>query len=51
MLTHRNLVANICQYLAVAMPEGDRVMAVLPFFHIYGLLRMMNAPLRCAARS
>jgi acyl-CoA synthetase (AMP-forming)/AMP-acid ligase II len=45
MLTHRNLVANICQYLAVAMREGDRVMAVLPFFHIYGLLLMMNAPL------
>jgi acyl-CoA synthetase (AMP-forming)/AMP-acid ligase II len=48
MLTHRNLVANLCQYLAVAMREGDRVMAVLPFFHIYGLLLMMNAPLRCA---
>jgi acyl-CoA synthetase (AMP-forming)/AMP-acid ligase II len=48
MLTHRNLVANICQYLAVAMREGDRVVAVLPFFHIYGLLLMMNAPLRCA---
>src|ERR671930_2279980 len=45
MLTHRNLVANICQYLAVAMREGDRVIAVLPFFHIYGLLVMMNAPL------
>jgi acyl-CoA synthetase (AMP-forming)/AMP-acid ligase II len=48
MLTHRNLVANLCQYLAVAMREGDRVLAVLPFFHIYGLLLMMNAPLRCA---
>jgi acyl-CoA synthetase (AMP-forming)/AMP-acid ligase II len=44
MLTHRNLVANICQYLANAMREGDRVMAVLPFFHIYGLELMMNAP-------
>jgi acyl-CoA synthetase (AMP-forming)/AMP-acid ligase II len=48
MLTHRNLVANICQYLAVRRREGDRVLAVLPFFHIYGLLLMMNAPLRCA---
>jgi acyl-CoA synthetase (AMP-forming)/AMP-acid ligase II len=48
MLIHRNLVANICQYLAVAMREGDRVVAVLPFFHIYGLLLMMNAPPRCA---
>src|SRR3954452_1805049 len=45
MLTHRNLVANIRQYLAVAMREGDRVIAVLPFFHIYGLVLMMNAPL------
>jgi acyl-CoA synthetase (AMP-forming)/AMP-acid ligase II len=48
MLTHRNLVANICQYLAVRGREGERVLAVLPFFHIYGLLLMMNAPLRCA---
>jgi acyl-CoA synthetase (AMP-forming)/AMP-acid ligase II len=48
MLTHRNLVANICQYLAIQMREGDRVLAVLPFFHIYGLLLMMNAPLRLA---
>jgi acyl-CoA synthetase (AMP-forming)/AMP-acid ligase II len=48
MLTHRNLVANLCQYLAVKMREGDRVMAVLPFFHINGLLLMMNAPLCCA---
>jgi acyl-CoA synthetase (AMP-forming)/AMP-acid ligase II len=45
MLTHRNLVANICQELAVTMREGDRIMAVLPFSHIYGLLVMMNAPL------
>jgi acyl-CoA synthetase (AMP-forming)/AMP-acid ligase II len=48
MLTHRNLVANICQYLAIQMREGDRILAVLPFFHIYGLLLMMNAPLRRA---
>jgi acyl-CoA synthetase (AMP-forming)/AMP-acid ligase II len=48
MLTHRNLVANMCQYLAVKMREGDRVVAVLPFFHINGLVLMMNAPLRCA---
>jgi acyl-CoA synthetase (AMP-forming)/AMP-acid ligase II len=48
MLTHRNLVANICQDVAVRGREGDRVVAVLPFFHIYGLLLMMNAPLRYA---
>jgi acyl-CoA synthetase (AMP-forming)/AMP-acid ligase II len=28
--------------------EGDRVVAVLQFFHIYGLLVMMLAPLRYA---
>jgi len=45
MLTHRNLVANICQFLAMQLREGDRIVAVLPFFHIYGLVVMMNAPL------
>ena len=38
MLTHRNLVANIAQTLAVTqiMPE-ESLVAVLPFFHIYGM--------------
>ncbi|RJQ78050.1 4-coumarate--CoA ligase family protein [Pseudonocardiaceae bacterium YIM PH 21723] len=46
-LTHRNLVANIAQFLAVS-PTGssDRILAVLPFFHIYGMQVIMNAPLR-----
>jgi acyl-CoA synthetase (AMP-forming)/AMP-acid ligase II len=52
MLTHRNLVANICQ---IAHPGADakteeeyareRAIAVLPFFHIYGLVVLMNVPL------
>jgi acyl-CoA synthetase (AMP-forming)/AMP-acid ligase II len=46
MLTHRNLVANICQTLAhQRLRADDRVIAVLPFFHIYGLVVLMNMPL------
>jgi acyl-CoA synthetase (AMP-forming)/AMP-acid ligase II len=46
MLTHRNLVANICQTLAhQRIREDDRVIAVTPFFHIYGLVVLMNMPL------
>jgi acyl-CoA synthetase (AMP-forming)/AMP-acid ligase II len=46
MLTHRNLVANICQTAAhQRIREDDRVIAVLPFFHIYGLVVLMNLPL------
>jgi acyl-CoA synthetase (AMP-forming)/AMP-acid ligase II len=43
MLTHRNLVANIHQAHAL-MPIGahTRILAVLPFFHIYGMTIMMN---------
>jgi acyl-CoA synthetase (AMP-forming)/AMP-acid ligase II len=50
MLTHRNLVANVEQYL-VADPvrEGEVVVAVLPFFHIYGMVVVMSACLRAGA--
>jgi acyl-CoA synthetase (AMP-forming)/AMP-acid ligase II len=38
MLTHRNLVANMCQFTAMGLvAESDVIVAVLPFFHIYGL--------------
>jgi acyl-CoA synthetase (AMP-forming)/AMP-acid ligase II len=44
MLTHRNLVANLCQGESVLLAgEGERLIAVLPFFHIYGLLVLMCA--------
>lgn len=38
MLTHHNLVGNVSQYFTFAnRPAGeDSVLAVLPFFHIYG---------------
>jgi len=50
MLTHRNLVANICQVAARVQVRDDesepaRQVAVLPFFHIYGLVSLMNIPL------
>ncbi len=46
MLTHRNLGANICQTIAhQRLREDERVIAVLPFFHIYGLVVLMNLPL------
>ncbi len=50
MLTHRNLVANIEQTLgAVAMNDDDAFVAVLPFFHIYGMQVLMNTGLRAGA--
>jgi acyl-CoA synthetase (AMP-forming)/AMP-acid ligase II len=47
MLTHYNLVANICQVDA-AFPQvraEDVVIGILPFFHSYGLLVVMNVML------
>jgi acyl-CoA synthetase (AMP-forming)/AMP-acid ligase II len=42
MLTHRNLVANLCQCQPVWNVREDEVgIAVLPFFHIYGLTVLM----------
>ncbi|MFD7184051.1 4-coumarate--CoA ligase family protein [Streptomyces sp. NPDC056637] len=50
MLTHRSIATNLAQ-LAPLMPmgPGDRILAVLPFFHIYGLTALMNAPLKQGA--
>jgi acyl-CoA synthetase (AMP-forming)/AMP-acid ligase II len=47
MLTHRNLVANICQGRGVArmVNTDDRVVGVLPFFHIYGMVVIMGGAL------
>src|SRR5207244_2470132 len=50
MLTHRNLVANLLQTDPVhTLDEQDRVMAVLPFFHIYGMQVVLNLALRRGA--
>lgn len=43
MLTHHNLVANICQMQGLNyFTENDRLVCVLPLFHIYGLVVILN---------
>ncbi len=44
VLTHRNLVANLVQFqvLNASTDADSRILAVLPFFHIYGMTVMMN---------
>ncbi|MEO6942682.1 MAG: AMP-binding protein [Terrimesophilobacter sp.] len=43
MISHRNLVANVEQSRQViVVGEGDRVLAFLPFFHIYGMTVLLN---------
>ncbi|WP_381566769.1 4-coumarate--CoA ligase family protein [Streptomyces eurythermus] len=50
LLTHRQIATNLAQLdSAVPAGPGDRVLAVLPFFHIYGLTALMNGPLRKGA--
>ncbi|MGV9938853.1 4-coumarate--CoA ligase family protein [Streptomyces sp. NPDC003401] len=50
MLTHRQIATNLAQLEpAITAGPGDRILAVLPFFHIYGLTALMNAPLRKGA--
>lgn len=45
-LTHRNLVANLTQTEpSTTVDESDVVLAVLPFFHIYGMQVLMNGVL------
>src|SRR5438552_8846891 len=45
MLTHHNLVANICQTEPLFPTEIELVIAVLPFYHIYGLTVLLNISL------
>lgn len=42
MLTHRNLVANLLQIDAMESSEIRALLGVLPFFHIYGMVVIMN---------
>ena len=51
MLTHRNLVANVAQIRPLqGMQADDRILAVLPFFHIYGMTVLLNAAMHARAR-
>jgi acyl-CoA synthetase (AMP-forming)/AMP-acid ligase II len=46
MLTHHNLVANLCQFQSVVeLGEEETGIAVLPFFHLYGQAVLMAAAL------
>ncbi|MEO7970045.1 MAG: 4-coumarate--CoA ligase family protein [bacterium] len=43
MLTHRNLIANMCQMQGLDyFFESDTLICVLPLFHIYGLVVVLN---------
>jgi long-chain acyl-CoA synthetase len=52
MLTHRNLVVNVHQCVAWqpgAVRGEERMLAVLPFFHVYGMTVAMNEAIHLAA--
>ncbi len=52
MLTHANLYANTMQTLmwaTSAKPGEEKVLAVLPFFHVFGMTGVMNAAFRNGA--
>ena len=44
MLSHRALVANVhqCKAWHATVGPGDRILAIMPFFHVYGLTVVMN---------
>jgi acyl-CoA synthetase (AMP-forming)/AMP-acid ligase II len=42
MLTHRNLVANLVQVDAIERDDVRALIAVLPFFHIYGMVVVLS---------
>ncbi len=52
MLSHRNLVANAMQseaWLPSYRPGEERVLAVLPFFHVFGMSVALNLGVRTGA--
>lgn len=49
-LSHRNLVANVVQVQRmIGVKPGDVTLAILPFFHIYGMQVLMNMYLSMGA--
>jgi long-chain acyl-CoA synthetase len=50
MLTHANLYANAFQMEEFAMemtPGKDKMLAVIPFFHVFAMTSAMNNPILC----
>ena len=51
MLSHTNLVANVAQCRdLINVTADDRVLALLPFFHIYGMTVLLNLAVKQRAR-
>jgi acyl-CoA synthetase (AMP-forming)/AMP-acid ligase II len=50
MLTHASIGVNLAQIDVLRpMAPDDRVVAILPFFHIYGMTGLINQPLQAGA--
>ncbi len=53
VLTHRNLIVNVtqaCEFIFFKAKDGEeRYLAVMPFFHAYGLTAVMSVSIRKAA--
>ncbi len=52
MLTHANLSANAAQTLMWVpdlVPGEERILAVLPLFHVFGMTSVMNVGISCGA--
>jgi len=50
MLTHHNLVANLCQIRPVEQLSDEEVLiGILPFYHIYGMVVVMSSAIRAGA--
>ena len=52
MLTHYNVIANLCQCMhrdLVKLTSTDTLIGVLPFFHIYGMVIILNVALASGA--
>lgn len=46
-LSHANIVSNVVQtYPVIDVTSGDVVLAILPFFHIYGMTVLLNIALK-----
>jgi len=53
VLTHRNLVCNVLQcraWFTGLRPGEDTVVAVIPFFHVYGMTSAMNFSVTTGSR-
>ena len=53
VLSHANLTINVQQIAAwvpgVIEPGNERIMAILPFFHVFAMTTIMNFAVRCGA--